>query len=284
MKKFYIIANELKDKNFIMRDRIVNLLKEHQASYRVNSLCGSKDGKKEHYTCIHDIDEDTDCIIVIGGDGTMLQASRDLAALDVPMIGVNLGHLGFLAEIEKDQIEEMIQMLLEDRYKIQSRMMLRGDVYRRGEKLFSDIALNDIVCARSGAIRVIDLKVYVNHEYLKMYSADGVIISTPTGSTAYNLSAGGPILEPGANIIVITPICCHTIGARSIVLSADSDICIEVCEDRHVEEEGSGVYFDGKLYSLLPGDVIHISKSDLHTKIMKLNSKSFVEIMHQKMK
>ena len=283
MKKFYIISNELKDKDFVITNRIINILKDNRIECYVNKIMYNSSKEESRYTYAHDVEDDTDCIIVIGGDGTLIQAARDLAAVDIPMIGVNLGHLGYLAEIERENLEEMILMIIRENYKIESRIMLNGSVYRDGKKIYSDIALNDIVCARSGAIRVIDLKVYVNDEYLKLYSADGVIISTPTGSTAYNLSAGGPILEPGANIIVITPICSHTLGARSIVLSANSSISIEICEDRHIEDNGTGVYFDGQLYPLLPGDIIKIEKSDRDTKIMKLNRMSFVEVLHNKM-
>ena len=119
---------------------------------------------------------------------------------------------------------------------------------------------------------------------MNLYSADGIIISTPTGSTAYNLSAGGPIVEPGANIIVITPICNHNLGSRSIVLSADSNIKIEICEDRHNENNKTALYFDGEtLFELAKGDVIKIRKSKLCTRIMKLNRRSFVEVLHNKM-
>lgn len=283
MKKFYIISNELKDKDLAITNKIADILKEHKIMCDINKIKGHNVSTVGRYTYSHNIDKDTDCIIVIGGDGTLIQAARDLADVDIPMIGVNLGHLGYLAEIEKENLEEMILMIIEGNYKIESRIMLYGSIYRDGKKIYSNIALNDIVCARSGAIRVIDLKVYVNDEYLKLYSADGVIISTPTGSTAYNLSAGGPILQPGADIIVITPICSHTLGARSIVLSANSNISIEICEDRHIEDNGTGVYFDGQLYPLLPGDTIKIEKSDRQTKIMKLNRMSFVEVLHNKM-
>ncbi|MBQ3666431.1 MAG: NAD(+)/NADH kinase [Lachnospiraceae bacterium] len=283
MKKFYIISNELKDRDCVITNRIAKLLNEHAIQYDIHRIMFQNDHCEEHLMCSHHVERDTDCIIVIGGDGTLIQAARDLADVDVPMIGVNLGHLGYLAEIEKDNLEEMILMIIEGKYKIESRIMLRGSVYRNGQTIYSDIALNDIVCARSGAIRMLDLKVYVNEEYLKLYSADGVIISTPTGSTAYNLSAGGPILQPGADIMVITPICSHTLGARSIVLSANSKIDIEICDDRHIEDNGTGVYFDGQLYPLLPGDFIKIEKSEQQTKIMKLNRMSFVEVLHNKM-
>lgn len=284
MKKFYIIANGLKDTDLKVTNKIVNVLKRKFLSYKVNSDLNTAKNGNISYTNKNDIDADTDCIIVIGGDGTLIQAARDLADVDIPMIGVNLGHLGYLAEIEQDHIEDTISMIIDNNYKIESRIMLNGSVYRNDTKIYEDIAFNDIVLGRAGNLRIIDFKVYVNDEYLNLYSADGIIISTPTGSTAYNLSAGGPILEPSANIMAITPICSHTLGARSIVLSADSDIKIKICSNRHIDDNDTKVYFDGNSsYMLKEGDVIKISKSNLVTKIMKLNRMSFVEVLHKKM-
>ena len=285
MKKVFIISNVLKDKNRQITDRIVRILQEHDMVCRVNPV-GEEDGKGERRrgTDIRAVDPDTDCVIIVGGDGTLMQAARDLAGANIPMIGVNLGNLGYLAEIEKDNIEETIEMIKQEKYKIESRLMLEGEVWREGVCIQKDIALNDIVCARAGQLSVIDFKVYVNNEYLNHYRADGIIIATPTGSTAYNLSAGGPVLEPGADIIVVTPICTHTLGARSIVLSAASDILLEICAKEYYESNSSGVYFDGNVsFALRAGDQIKIRRSALQTKIMKLNSMSFVQVLHKKM-
>ncbi len=285
MKKIIIIANVLKDKELSITNRIVKILNDNQivcTIYTVPRMDGGDEGHSDIGIGI--VEDDTDCIIIVGGDGTLIQAARELSGADVPMIGVNLGHLGYLAEIEQDNIEEMIDMIIREKYRIQSRIMLEGGVYRGGRQIYHDIALNDIVCARSAKLSVIDFKVYVNDEFLNDYSADGIIISTPTGSTAYNLSAGGPVLEPGANIIVITPICTHTLGVRSIVLSAASDIAIEICPTRHYDDNHSSVYYDGNVsYALESGDVIRIKMSEQKTKIMKLNSMSFVEVLHKKM-
>ncbi len=282
MKKFYIISNSLKDVDATVTNKIISSIEQRGLEYAMSI---SKTVHSEYkYTDASQIDKDTDCIIVVGGDGTLIQAARDLSNVDIPIIGVNLGTLGYLAEVEQEHIDDMISMIVDEKYKIESRIMISGDIYRDGKRLYQDIALNDIVFTRASVLKVIDFKVYVNDEFLNLYSADGIIISTPTGSTAYNLSAGGPIVEPGANIIVITPICCHTLGSRSIVLSADSNITIEICEDRHRDECSTAVYFDGDTsFELAEGDFIKIKKSDSHTKIMKLNRRSFVEILHSKM-
>ena len=283
MKKFYIISNSQKDKNFAVTNQVISAIEKYGMSYQMQENCKITNSDYK-YTDASKVESDIDCIIVVGGDGTLIQAARDLASLDIPMLGVNLGTLGYLAEVELEHIDDMISMIADENYKIESRIMISGDVYRDGECIYRDIALNDIVFTRSSMLKVIDFKVFVNDEFLNLYSADGIIISTPTGSTAYNLSAGGPIVEPGANIMVITPICCHTLGSRSIVLSADSNITIEICPDRHRNECSNAVYFDGDVsFELREGDLIKIKKSDLSTKIMKLNRMSFVEILHSKM-
>ena len=284
MEKYYIITNPLKDKDLTVTNRIAGYLGSRGMTVKGNMAAGSVCRKHESYTNPADIEDDTRCVIVIGGDGTLIQAARDLRNKDIPMIGVNLGNLGFLAEIEKDSVEETLDMLIRDDFTIESRMMLTGCIYRNQEKIQENIALNDIVFGRSGTLRVVDFKVYVNRKFLKQYSADGIIITTPTGSTAYNLSAGGPILEPCANIIAITPICSHSLGSRSIVFSTDSVIQIEICEDRHLEENETKVYFDGNAsFALQTGDRIEITKSVLDTKIIKLNRLSFIEVLHKKL-
>lgn len=284
MKKIYIVSNASKDCELKTTNTIVKFLEEHNVECKVGSMQSTKKNINMSYTNPEDIDKDTDCIIVIGGDGTLIQAARDLRDLDIPLIGVNMGHLGFLAEIEQENLEETLGMIINSKCKIESRIMLYGSVYRDNKMIYEDISLNDIVFGRAGNLRVIDFKIYVNDEYLNLYSADGVIIATPTGSTAYNLSAGGPILEPCANIMVITPICSHTLSHRSIVLSADSKVKIEICSNRHSDDNDTKVYFDGNSsFVLKAGDIIEIKKSIRNTKIMKLNRMSFVEILHKKM-
>lgn len=283
MKKYYIITNPSKDIDLAVTNQIATLLQSKGMIVNKNTIEEYSNIPNGNYTNPDDIDNNTDCIIVIGGDGTLIQAARDLKDKDIPMIGVNLGKLGFLAEIEKNSIHDTLHMLVHDDFTIESRIMISGSIYRNGIKIQNSIALNDIVFGRSGTLRVVDFKVYVNNQFLKLYSADGVIITTPTGSTAYNLSAGGPILEPTANIIAITPICPHSLTSRSIVLSADSMIQIEICEDRHLAECETKIYFDGNAsFALQVGDIIEINKSELDTKILKLNRMSFVEVLHKK--
>lgn len=290
MEKFFIITNH--DKNIDLKtiDLIIDLIKKHNKTCYVREKeCRNTDDfthDRFWYTNPESVPDDTDCVIVLGGDGTLILAARDLVNLDIPFIGVNFGNLGYLAEIEKQDIEDMITKLVNDNYHIESRMMLDGKILRDGNEVERNMALNDIVVGRSGSMRVIDFNIYVDGELLNQYTADGIIVSTPTGSTAYNLSAGGPIVEPGANIILLTPICPHTLNTRSIVLSANSQIEIEIGKDRRKDNknEGKMVSFDGNTnISLATGDRVCVSKSRSDTKIAKIGNKSFVEILQKKM-
>lgn len=139
------------------------------------------------------------------GDGTLLQAARDVVHLDIPLLGINLGTLGFLAEVDKNSVYPALDRLLSDDYELEDRMMLEGKIYRGEELIGKDIALNDIVIGREGHLRVIRFKNYVNDAYMNSYNADGIIISTPTGSTGYSLSAGGPVVSPSASMMIMTP-------------------------------------------------------------------------------
>ena len=231
-----------------------------------------------------EITEDIECVLVLGGDGTMLQAANEIAGKNILMIGVNLGTLGYLAEIELDNLEEALHQLLIDDYVLDERIMLQGRIVtKEGIKDISP-ALNDISITRCGSLQIIALKIYVNGQFLCRWNADGIIISTPTGSTGYNMSAGGPIVEPGANLILLTPICAHTLNARSIILRAEDIVEIEIDSGHNgmslqVEANSDG----NERISMETGDKIFISKADNTTKIIKLSKVSFLEILNKKM-
>ncbi len=284
MKKFYIIANSDKDKDLVVTHELEEYLKSKEVAYHIHVITPKEDAGNARFTNEDEIDDDTDCIIVTGGDGTLIQASRDIRDKNIPLIGINLGYLGYLTEIEKEDIQKDIDMLLDGNYTLESRIMLNGSVYRDDKLVFEDISLNDIVVGRAESLRIVDFKMYVDGEFLNLYSADGVIVSTPTGSTAYNLSAGGPILEPKTNIVAITPICSHTLNNRSVVISADSDVDVVICPGRHLSGNNTVAYFDGNSTFLLKeNDVLKIRKSKLTTKFVRIHNKSFIEILHSKM-
>ncbi|MBQ9142735.1 MAG: NAD(+)/NADH kinase [Lachnospiraceae bacterium] len=279
MKHFLIYTNQHKDLNGELTEKIVNYLENKgQKATRMTGEDGAIPSEE-------DIPTEAYCMLVLGGDGTMLQAARDTKRCRIPLIGVNLGTLGYMTEIEPGCLESALDKLIEGSFQIESRMMLNGHVYHKEDEIKEDWALNDIVISRSGSLQIIKLKVYVNGQFLKEYSADGVIVTTPTGSTGYNLSAGGPIVDPKAQLIMLTPICPHTLNARSIILSPEDIIEIEISAGREGRQEQQvEVSFDGtNVISVGVGDRVKIGKSEKTTEIIKISEVSFLEVLHRKM-
>ena len=279
MRKFYIIANTEKERAKQAKDEIAAYLEARGCTFKSSKRAFSG---QNHYTEPDEVPEDTECVITLGGDGTLIQAARDLAGRNLPIIGINMGTLGYLTQIAgTDDIESHLDALIEDRYQIEERMMLTGRVYHNGVMTAENIALNDIVLTREGPLRVLKFRIYVDGELLNVYSADGMIVATPTGSTAYNLSAGGPIAAPGAKLMILTPVSPHTITSRSIVLEAGSKIRLEISR---ANSGGQTAAFDGDSYvGLEQGDLIEIEKSELVTRVVKLDQRSFLEILKHKM-
>ena len=220
---------------------------------------------------------------VLGGDGTLIRAARELAEYEFPLIGINLGTLGFLAEVERSDFSYALERLFKNQVGFEERMMLSGEV--SGNSSYQNVAVNDIVITRDGSLRIVHFDVYVNGTLLNSYMADGVIISTPTGTTGYNLSAGGPVVEPTASMFVITPICSHALNTSSIVLSAEDTIEIVISQGRYGKDEQALVTFDGAdMLRLGTGDRVTIKRSDHVTRLAKLSEESFMKTMRKKMK
>lgn len=282
MDKFFIVTNTAKDKDFAFTNSIIKYLETKGKTCYTQS----KDAVKNtnyNYTNADMVPKDTECVIVLGGDGTLIQAARDLSKLELPLLGINIGTLGFLADIDREQAFPAIDRVLAGDYEIDERMMLEGKAYRDGELIYSNVALNDVVINRSGALRVIDFEIYVNDEYLTSYTADGLIISTPTGSTAYNLSAGGPIAQPNSDLIILTPVCPHKINQRSIILDSFDEICVKMSPSRCNEEERVAS-FDGELHTnLVSGDKVIVTRASRKAKIIKTSKLSFFQVLGKKM-
>jgi len=282
MKNFFVITNPSKDRELKDTERIRDFLTNAGCNCRV-CVNYRTEGEKEKPGRLK-IPGDTECILVLGGDGTLIEAARDTVDVDVPLMGINLGTLGFLAEVEKAGIEHALTLLIEDRYVIEKRMMLDGRLFRENRCLEYSNALNDIVITRCGSLQIIHYHIYVNGQFLNEYNADGVIISTPTGSTGYNMSAGGPIVEPKARLIVVTPICPHTLNTRSIVLSAEDEVVIEMASGKKDVPVRAEVNFDGgHMRELYQNDRVVIHKSERTTGIVKISQASFLEVLHKKM-
>jgi NAD+ kinase len=222
-----------------------------------------------------------DAVIVLGGDGTMLSVARLVAHKGIPILGVNLGGLGFITEVNRSEIKESIDKMLGEQCSVEERLMLKVHIHRFGEKVSEYLVLNDIVINKGALARIIDLETFIDHQYVTTYKADGLIVSSPTGSTAYNLSAGGPIIHPELNSMVITPICPHTLTNRPLVVSASSLVEIVL----QSESEDVFLTLDGQVgYALRKGDRVEIMRSEHKTKLLIPCEKDYYDILRTKLK
>lgn len=275
MKQFYLITNEGKDPDGIYRKRIEAYIRAHGGS----AVCVDGGKPTAGQTC----GLQPDCVLVLGGDGTLLRAARNMMDKDIPLLGINLGTLGYLAEVESSNLEAALDRLLRDEFTREERMMLAGVVDKQSVSE-ENYALNDIVISRCGSLQMLTFQIYVNGQFLNSYSADGIIVATPTGSTGYNMSAGGPIVEPCARLLLLTPICPHTLNTRSIILAPEDEIRIEIPQGRDGQTQTVEANFDGShKITLQTGDHIVIRKAVKTTGILKLNTESFLSVLHKKM-
>lgn len=282
MERFCIITNREKDGSMAITGRIADfILKRGGSIYLTRGGC-KKDGT--HYTEVEDIPIDTQCALVLGGDGTILQAAQDLAKFDFPIFGINLGTLGFLAETEMAELDQALEKLFAGEYVIKEQMMLGVSVNTGGRRCVLPDALNDLVLTRSGFSRVIGAGVYINGDLVSDYRGDGVIIATPTGSTGYNLSAGGPIIAPESNVMVITPICPHSLGARSIIVTDRDVIRVSVRTSKKTQQEEAIATVDGRSsIKLRAKDYIEVRRAERAVKLVRLLDRSFYEVLRTKL-
>lgn len=222
-----------------------------------------------------------DVVLVLGGDGTMLNVSRLVAEQGVPILGINLGSLGFITEVNRDEIFSAVDKMLHDGCVIEERLMLSAAIHRNGKKITEYTVLNDIVINKGALARIIDLETNINGNYVTTFKADGLIISTPTGSTAYSLSAGGPILYPTLESIVLTPICSHTLTNRPIVLPDNFKIEIII---KSLSEDVF-LTLDGQVgFSLRMDDVIEMNKAHYKTKLLVSAERDYFKVLRTKLK
>ena len=224
--------------------------------------------------------KNADMLVCFGGDGTILHAAKDANAHKVPILGVNLGSVGFMAELEQSELS-MLSKLAAGKYTIESRMMLDVAVRRDGKVLFNDIALNDAALTKGAVARVVDLEVYGDKVMIANFSADGVIVSTPTGSTAYSMSAGGPIVEPNSRCIVVTPVCAHQLSSRAMVLDAGRRITVQMPKGsrKHLYLSVDG----GKVLRVTANERVEITQSQYSTRLVQLAGRSFYQVINQKL-
>lgn len=224
--------------------------------------------------------EGADLLVCFGGDGTILHAAKDAEAHHIPVLGVNLGSVGFMAELEVDQLD-LLARLTQGKYTLEERMMMDVTVRREGRTIFRDTALNDAVITKGAVARIIDLDVKSDGVIIGRFSGDGVIVSTPTGSTAYSMSAGGPIVEPTAENIIITPICPHALHARSFVLDGRRNVLVKMGK---LTRKTAYLSVDGgRAFRLGGSDQVELRRSRSKARLVRLTSRSFYSIVNQKL-
>lgn len=283
MKHFLIITNTHKDEERRLTEAVLSYISQKGGVCH----CFFSEGEQAAQAApeISEIPPETECALVLGGDGTLIRAATRLVRSRIPLIGVNLGTLGYLCELEESSVFGAIDRLMADDYLVEQRMMLEGYGVKAGARADYGIALNDVVIHRTGPLSMVRLRVLVNGEYLNTFCGDGLILSTPTGSTGYNMSAGGPIVEPKAQMILITPINPHNLGTRSIVIGAEDEVAVELVPRRHQQDETVEVSFDGdNAEKLLVGDRVVIRRAQETACICRLSNESFLEILGKKMR
>ncbi len=284
LKKVILCPNPYRDSELRVAKEAKRILDE---SHCPNVVClpFRNDERPEGYGLeIHPLQQElrgADMIIAFGGDGTILHLSKTAAHRDIPVLGINLGSLGFMAELEQTEIGRLRE-LCDGNYVTESRMMLDVSVIREGRVIYTNLALNEMIVARGNISRVIRLHVFTENGKLLDVAGDGVIVASPTGSTAYSLSAGGPVVEPTARNFIVSPICAHSVHANSYVLAPERTITVRTEKTGYkpmlLSVDG------GRAFSLKNGDEVQVSKSRYDTKLVRLSNRSFCEILQRKMR
>ncbi len=266
------VAESLRVLSSFLKERGVRVLIEAGTADAVDP-CGFESAAYER------IGAEADVAVVLGGDGTMLNAARQLAAYDVPLVGVNQGRLGFMTDIARNDMVPAMVQLLEGRFKVERRFLLETRVLRGAEAVFSTLALNDVVVNKGDIGRMIELKVEVDGEFLYVLRADGMIVATPTGSTAYALSANGPILQPVVEGIAVVPLCPHALSYRPITISDKSRVDLTL-----VPPHDARVHFDGQArFDALAGDRVSIARSDRSVTLLHPPGYSYFAMLREKL-
>ncbi len=283
MKRVILCPNPYRDKGLTVAKRAAEIL-EGAGLNTVFCLPFKPEGGEGQYgvPCrpLHQELRLSDLIVAFGGDGTILHLARTASMRGIPVLGVNLGSLGFMSDLEVGELE-LLKNLATGRYRTEKRMMLDVAVLREGRTVYAGGALNDAVITKGAMARVVRLQVTAGEDRLGVFSGDGVVVATPTGSTGYSLSAGGPIVEPTAQNFVISPICAHTVFSKSFVLSAAGTVSVAPAELNRKQ-----VYLSvdgGKAFALRQGDKVRICRSRYETALLRLTDKSIYEILRTKM-
>ncbi|MGH7164835.1 MAG: NAD(+)/NADH kinase [Nitrospiraceae bacterium] len=223
----------------------------------------------------------SDMVLVLGGDGTMLNAARLVSERAVPILGVNMGGLGFLTEVSLEQLYPSLEKVLAHEFSLDERLMLRASIHRHGEDVARATVLNDVVVSKGSLARMIEIQVTIDGQFVTSLRGDGVIVSTPTGSTAYSLSSGGPIMHPSVQALIITPICPHTLTHRPLLIPGDVSVEVTLTS----RDEGAMTTFDGQVaVSMTQGDTVTIRASDHRTQLIRFPDRTYYEVLRKKLK
>ena len=261
-------------------DEVVTYFKEHGVRVLLATDAAEKMGYKELACELEDMKREINIGITLGGDGTLLNTAREIAGAGVPICGINLGQLGFLTEVELPDVTAALDRLIHGEYQVEERVMLDAMILRQGVILPISSALNDVVISKSGVSRMIKLKLYVDNESTANYAADGLIIATATGSTGYSLSAGGPIVNPKLKVMILTPICPHTLDAKSLVIGEDEEVKISMVANH----EDAVLTIDGQsMYNLLSDDIVLVKRAPFRAKFVKFSGRSYYETLRSKL-
>lgn len=283
MKRVVMTPNPYRDKNFktvlAARDRLERMGVETHICLPFDVDKSFELPRNIPFENIQKELPQAEMLICFGGDGTILHASKAAARAGIPILGVNIGTMGFMAELENTELD-LLDRLARDEYEIDRRMMLDVKVIRDGQTLLEENCLNDVVIAKGAVARIVHLTVFCDGVQAMNYGGDGLIVATPTGSTAYNLSAGGPIVEPAARNILITPICAHDVQTRGIVASDQRVVSVKIGK---IGRKNAFVSADGgRAMRLNTGDTVAVSRSELETQLVRIKDRSFYDIISNK--
>ncbi len=273
MERFYIISDGEKDINHEVAAEIKRYLEKYEKCAKIVGHSSQIDEKFQ-----------ADMAIVLGGDGSVIQAAKQFAGKQLPVLGVNFGTLGFLTEVERPKIQKALEAVLAGRYEVEKRMALTGHLQKKAREDGTCLAINEFIISKQDFGHMVTASVYVDGSLLDTYVADGVLVSTPTGSTAYNLSAAGPVLAPGMEALIITPICPHSLNKRSVIVSSDARLQIEVGKTKENYIDEATVRGDGQMvWSVSTGDIIQIEKAAETFDMVRLGDVSFFDKMRSKL-
>ncbi len=276
-----ILVNRTKKNADDITNRLVDTIQRCGGKVYVDDQTAHDLNRQDIGLPLEQFSDRVDLLFVLGGDGTLLGAARQFACHELPMLGINIGHLGFLSETEPDNLEEAVLRALRGDFYLERRMMLESEVWRHGELVHRSVGLNDAGVGKGSFARMIQVQIDVNGDLYDEFLGDGVIISTPTGSTAYSLSCGGPIMQPHMQVLLITPICAHKLVARPCIISGEQEIRVKVTA-RH---QDMGLTVDGQIgFPLQSGDEVIVRKSKCDTVLIRWQERAFFSILRDKLR